>query len=103
MSSDIAPSYVSQAPYMNMNCKQLEAEAETVSSRAIEAAGVQNKKAGNDAALVGVGMVLFWPSLFFVGKDGASSATVARLKGEMQAIENASNKKSCGIKFETVT
>ena len=72
-----------------------------VSARAIAASGVQQKKADNDAIAVGVGMVLFWPALFFAKGDGASAAEVARLKGEMRAIEAASIKNNCGIRIET--
>ncbi|PTM96579.1 hypothetical protein [Mycoplana dimorpha] len=99
-SDTIAASYVSSSLYMNLSCQQLAEEARSVSSRAAAAAGVQDKKAGQDAAVTAVGIVLFWPALFFTKGDGASAAEVARLKGEMQAIEDASRKKGCGLKFQ---
>ena len=45
-------------------------------------------------------LILFWPAIFFVGGDKGSAAEVGRLKGEMQAIEQANLAKSCGIQFQ---
>ncbi|MFD1982589.1 hypothetical protein ACFSOZ_07840 [Mesorhizobium newzealandense] len=96
----IQASYVSPILYQNLTCEQLALEATNVSRRASEAAGIQNHKAGQDAAVVAVGVIVFWPVLFFANGDGTSAAEVARLKGEMQAIEDASTAKSCGIVFQ---
>lgn len=99
--SDIDAAYVSPALYEGLTCDRLREEATAVSARAIAASGVQQKKADNDALAVGVGVVLFWPALFFTKGDGASAAEVSRLKGEMRAIETASIKNNCDIRFET--
>lgn len=99
--SDIEAAYVSPTLYESLTCVRLREEATVVSSRAIAASGAQQKKADNDAVAVGVGVVIFWPALFFAKGNGASAAEVSRLKGEMQAIEAASLKKNCGIRFET--
>lgn len=95
----ISASYVSPTLYNSLSCAQLADEAQAVSSRAAVAAGVQDKKAGQDAAITTVGIVLFWPALFFNNGDGTSAAEVARLKGEMGAVEDASRRKGCGLKF----
>ena len=97
---NITASYVSPIQYSSYSCSQLREEAARVSSRAIEMAGVQSNKATGDAVAMGVGMVLFWPSLFFIKGDGTTAAEVARLKGEMDAIEQASVKRKCGIEFK---
>lgn len=96
---DIAPAYVSTTLYENLSCNQLRAEAEGVSSRAATAFGQQDKNRGQDAAMTTVGVVLFWPALFFMKGDGAAAAEVARMKGEMQAIETVNRVKNCGIVF----
>lgn len=96
---DIAPAYVSTTLYENLSCPQLRAEAEGVSSRAAAAFGQQDKNRGQDAAMTTVGVVLFWPALFFMKGDGAAAAEVARMKGEMQAIETVNRVKNCGIVF----
>jgi hypothetical protein len=96
---DIAPTYVSTTLYQNLSCNQLRGEAEAVSARAAAAFGQQEKNRSQDAAMTGVGVVLFWPALFFMKGDGAAAADVARLKGEMQAIEQVNRIKNCGIVF----
>ncbi len=85
-----------------MSCSQLQEEASVVSSRAIIAAGAQERAVNNDVVTTTVGVVLFWPALFFNKGDGATAAEVARLKGEMQAIENISRQKNCGIVFQSI-
>jgi hypothetical protein len=98
-SNDIAASYVSPLQYDTFNCRQLAEEAQRVSQRAAVAAGVQDQKATNDAVATTVGVIVFWPALFFIGGDKGNAAELARLKGEMDAIEQTSIRKSCGIQF----
>jgi hypothetical protein len=54
---------------------------------------------GAAAVATGVGVVLFRPALFFIKGDSTTAAEVARLKGEMDPIEQASIQKKCGIEF----
>ncbi|HEY8577591.1 MAG TPA: hypothetical protein VIL88_14790 [Devosia sp.] len=96
---DIAPAYVSTGLYENLSCAQLRAEAEAVSARAAAANGQQEKARSSDVAMTTVSLVLFWPAAFFMKGDGAAAAEVARLKGEMQAIEQVNRIKNCGITF----
>lgn len=98
-SENITAAYVSPTLYQNLSCNQLREEASTISSRAVAASGAQDKKAGNDAAVMAVGLIVFWPALLFTSGDGAQAAEVARLKGEMDAIETASRRNNCGIVF----
>jgi hypothetical protein len=44
-------------------------------------------------------VIIFWPAAFFIGGDKQNAAELARLKGEMEAIEQASIRKNCGIQF----
>lgn len=99
-SDKIAASYVSPTIYQGMTCQQLATEAQSVVNRAQEASHAQDKKASNDAVATGVGVVLFWPALFFIKGDGAQAAEVARLKGEITAIQQASNMKNCNIQIK---
>ncbi len=98
--SEIKAAYVSTLAYEDYSCDQLSAEAQRVSERAGEAMGVQKKKADGDAVAVGVGLILFWPALFFIKGNGANESEVARLKGEMDTIEQVSIKKDCGFQFQ---
>lgn len=99
---DIAPTYVSTGLYENLSCPQLRAEAESISARAAAAYGKQEQARGSDAAMTTVSLVLFWPAAFFLKGDGAAAADVARIKGEMQAIEQVNRIKNCGITFQPV-
>jgi hypothetical protein len=96
----ITAAYVTPLQYDAYSCEQLAAEATRVSNRASESMGVQQKKATGDAVAMGVGLVLFWPALFFIKGNGGSETEIARLKGEMEAIEQISIQKQCGIQFE---
>jgi len=99
---DIPAAYVSPITYEPYTCQQLAEEAQRVSARAAEVTGAQQKKATGDAVATGVALVLFWPAVFFIkGKGGATESEVARMKGEMQAIEQASIQKNCGISFQS--
>jgi hypothetical protein len=99
-SAEIRPSYVSPLQYQNLSCQQLGAEAERVSRRASEVAGVQDSNKTSDALVTGAAIVLFWPAAFFVKGDGPTAAELARLKGEFEAIEQASIQKNCGLRFQ---
>lgn len=96
----IEAAYVSPITYENFTCEQISQEAARVSDRAAQALGVQKKKAQGDAVKVGVGLVLFWPALLFVDGDGATETEVARLKGQMETLEQVSIQKQCGIQFQ---
>lgn len=98
-SSEITAQYVSPIPYQNYTCDQIGAEAARVSQRAAQLAGVQDAKSTNDAVAMGVGLVLFWPSLFFIKGDGQTAAELGRLRGEFEALEQVSVQKNCGHKF----
>lgn len=96
---EIQATYVSPINYQHYSCKQIETEARRVSARVAQVSGVQDKNAGDDAAATAISLVLFWPAAFFIGGDDSNTAELARLKGEMEALEVASNEKNCGIVF----
>jgi hypothetical protein len=97
---NIAPSYASPLQYSSLTCPQIAEEAQRLSARLATASGLQNNKATGDAVVTTVGVLIFWPAVFFVNGDGATAAEVARLKGEAQALEDASMRKNCGIQFK---
>ena len=75
-------------------------EGQRVSQRAAIASGQQDKDRSKDAVATTVGVVLFWPALFFIDGDGPKAAELGRLKGEMDAVESASIQKKCNIRFK---
>ncbi len=94
-------SYVSPITYQNHSCTQLSAEAQRVHRRTSDLYGTLDKESSNDTAQMAVGLVLFWPALFFLeGGDGPQAAEYKRLKGEYDAIEQTSITKNCGIEFK---
>ena len=102
-SNEIAAMYVSPMQYEGYSCNQIRAEAARVSSRAATVMGVQDQQAENDAGATAISLILFWPAMFFIGGDGATASEVARLKGEMDALEQVSIQKNCGIEFRSET
>jgi hypothetical protein len=97
----IATSYVSPIQYESYTCEQVGAEMQRVARRASSLHSNLKQTADNDAVQMGIGLVLFWPALFFVeGGDGSEAAEYARLKGEHDALEQAGIQKNCGIKVE---
>ncbi len=98
---NITAAYVSTVGYQGLSCGQLANEATAISAAAAAAMGAQNQKATGDAVAMGVALVVFWPAVFFIGGDGAQAAEVSRLKGEMQAIETASRRQGCNIRFQS--
>ena len=98
-SEDVAASYVSSSMYSSYSCRELNVEAQRVSAAAAAAAGVQDSARTRDAVATTAALVVFWPAAFFVGGNSAQTAELARLKGQMQAIEEASIQKRCGIAF----
>jgi NAD(P)H-hydrate repair Nnr-like enzyme with NAD(P)H-hydrate dehydratase domain len=85
--SQVASTYVSPVIYDNYNCAQLSEEAQRVSSRAAQAAGIQDKKSTSDAVAMGVGLIVVWPALLFIKGNDENTYELARLKGQMDAIE----------------
>jgi hypothetical protein len=99
-SEDVGAAYTSPIAYQSYNCKELSQEAQRVSGAAATAAGAQDSQHTKDAVVTTAAVVIFWPAAFFVGGDNAKTAELARLKGQMQAIEETSINKKCGISFQ---
>jgi hypothetical protein len=99
--ADVTATYVSPMQYQSYTCMQLAAEAQRVSAAAAAAAGNQDSQATKDAVATTVGVIVFWPTLFLIGGDKQNAAQLAQLKGQMDAIEQTSIQKQCGIQFRT--
>jgi len=95
----ISPAYISPLQYQHFSCNQIRSEMIRVSRRVNEVAGVQDSQASKDSVALGVGLVLFWPALFFmIGKD--KEEELARLKGEYEALEQGAIQKDCDVAAE---
>ncbi len=101
---EIETAYVSPLRYQNSDCTQLEMEAERVSRRALELHTSLKDEADADEAQMAVGLILLWPTLFWLeGGDDYRATEYSRLKGERDAIEKVSIQKKCLIEFKSFT
>jgi len=94
---DITPKYVSPAQYSNYDCDQVRSELLRVSGRVNEMTGKLDKNRETDNITTTAGILLFWPALFFIGGTKEEEAEYAKLKGEYNALEQASIQKKCGL------
>jgi hypothetical protein len=83
----IATTYISPLQYNAYDGEQIAGELERVNVRISELEGRLKKKADGDALKTTIGVVLFWPTLFFLDGNGPESQEYARLKGERDALE----------------
>jgi hypothetical protein len=96
----ISAAYVSPLQYQSYDCDQIRQELMRINSRVIEVTGQQQKTATKDAVAMGVGLVVFWPALFFLAAGEDKSAELGRLKGEYEALEKAAIEKKCSVATE---
>ncbi len=94
-SKDIASAYVSPNQYSSYDCQQLAAETGRIQARVVQLGGRLDQAAQNDAGIMAVGLILFWPVLFALGGTKQQEAEYARLKGEYDAVEQAAIAKKC--------
>lgn len=99
-SREIQATYVSPVQYQSYTCQQLTLEAQALSTRASQISGVQDEKRTSDAVATAAAVIIFWPAAFLVRGDGQTAAELANLKGQMQAVEQASIQKKCNIQFQ---
>jgi hypothetical protein len=95
-SDKIQATYVSPLQYQDYSCRQIRAEMVRISQKVNEVSGVQDKQASNDSVAMGVGLILFWPALFFlIGDD--QKAELSNLKGQYDALQQAAIQKDCDV------
>jgi hypothetical protein len=97
--AEIGAAYVSPTKYMNYDCTQINMEKSEVERRVNDLYFKVEQRAKNDRAAMGVGMVLFWPSLFFLKGDSPEAAEYAQMKGEYEALRSIAVQKKCGTAF----
>lgn len=100
--NEIPAQYVSPLQYQDYSCKQISLELASLSRRVSELGGQVDKTASDDAAQMGIGLVLFWPVLFALDGDTPQAQEYGRLKGEFEALEKAAIQKNCSIDFDAV-
>lgn len=96
-SKKITAQYVSPAQYKNHSCQEMYSELERINARVAELTGTIDERASGDKAKVAIGVLLFWPALFFVGDNEQDRAEFSRLKGESEALQEAGASKGCDM------
>lgn len=91
----ISASYVSPLQYQGYDCNQIRMELLRIGQRVDQVTGQQRREASNDAWAMGVGLVLFWPALFFLAGGNDKKEELGRLKGEYDALQAAAVQKQC--------
>lgn len=91
---DVTAQYVSPMTYQDYECDDIAEELGRVRGEVTLLVGSQEDAATRDAVVTGVGVVLFWPALFFLAA-GDDSDELGRLKGEQEALETAAIQKNC--------
>lgn len=91
----ISTASVSPTMYSSLNCNQMQHEAHRINTRLTEITGRQQTAANSDAVMMGVGLVLFWPSLFFIGHSEDLAPEISRLRGEAEALQAAARARNC--------
>ena len=94
----IDTAYVSPLKYKDYDCDQIAMEMDYVGNRTTQLYQRLKKEADADKWQMGVGLVLFWPTLFLLeGGDGPEAAEYAQLKGQYKALQEVSVRKKCNI------
>ena len=94
----ISATYVSPLKYQNYTEQQIIVEMDHINRRTTELYHSLKKEANKDAGQMAIGMVLFWPALFFLeGGDGPEAAEYARLKGEYEALRQVAVQKNMSL------
>ena len=95
---NIGASYVSPYKYKDYDEDQIIIEMDHVGRRTNELYYSLKKKANSDTAEMAVGLLLFWPALFFLeGGDGPEAAEYARLRGEYEALRTVAVQKKISL------
>ncbi len=98
----IDAAYVSPLKYKDYDCSQIAMEMDHVARRTTKLYARLKSERNADNWQMGIGLVLFWPSLFFLeGGDGPEAAEYAQLKGEHEALRVSSVQKKCGIESKS--
>ena len=94
---EIAPQYVSPMQYKSYDCEQIEMEMQTLSRRISQVGGQVDETASTDKAQTAIGILLLWPTLFFLDGDTPQAAEYSRLRGEFDALQQSATQKKCNI------
>lgn len=94
-SKNIASGYTSPVQYQGYDCAQLAQETARLQTQITQLGGRLDEASRNDKAIMGVGLIVFWPALFALGGTKEQEAQYATLKGQYEAVQQAAIQKNC--------
>ncbi len=95
---DLGTAYVSPAQYTSYDCEQLSSSLANKNRRLNSLYSSLRAEAKADNWQMGVGLLVAWPALLFLeGGDDARAEEYRQLKGEVEAMSEASVIKKCGF------
>ncbi len=93
--NNITAAEVSPLAYSAHECDALALEMDRVQTKLSPLVKKQTNSANADAALMTVGLVVFWPALLVMPFINNNETDIAHLKGEYEAVEKAMIQKDC--------
>jgi hypothetical protein len=87
--------YVSPNTYQNWSCEQLVDEKMRLTREVDRVSGLQRENANADAAMMTVGLIIFWPALIGLAATKDRKEELSRLKGEHEAVDLQVKGKQC--------
>ena len=98
----IDAAYVSPLKYQNYDCQQIGLEMDYIGNRTTKLYQRMKSERKKDNWQMGVGLILFWPALFALeGGDGPEASEYAQLKGDFEALRQASVQKKCELSYRS--
>jgi len=94
-SKDLSATYTSPLTYQSFDCAQLAEELQRIQARVVQLGGRLDQAAANDKAIMGVGIIIFWPALFALGGTKQQEAEYSRVTGEAEAVQRSQVTKKC--------
>ena len=89
--------YVSPNAYQNWTCEQLGEERTRLTKEVQRVSGLQRENANADAAMMAVGVIIFWPMLFGLAATKDRKDELGRLKGEYDAVDLSTKTRQCAV------
>lgn len=93
----VSARYVSPNMYQNWSCDQLLDEKMRLTKEVERIAGLQRENANADAALMTVGLIIFWPALIGLAATKDRKGELGQLKGEYDAVDLSLRSKQCTL------
>lgn len=94
---NITARYVSPNAYRAWACPQLTEERTRLDGEVARIANLQRENANADAALLTVGLIIFWPALIGMAATTDRREELGRLRGEYMAVETAMREQNCAV------